>query len=140
MAIPRDITIAGKVYIKYIDTEQIGSAKLGDIMLALSDDSISRTIGDYDNTKFSGYFKARIFDGLVWHHIDIAEFCHDSEHKFAKKQKPIDTAYLCRSIIEGYKSTILYKTYRGHFSIEEYIPDLINPRRHPKWNKIKTKP
>jgi hypothetical protein len=138
MSIPQKITTTGNVYIKYEDAENMASAKLGDIKLYLSDDTTSPILGNYETTKISGYFKCKIFDGLVWQHIDITEFCTDGENKFAKKQKPIDTAYLCKTIIEEQQGTLLHRTYRGHFSIKEYVPDP-NARRHPKWNKIKAK-
>ncbi|MCC2646551.1 MAG: hypothetical protein K0R02_616 [Rickettsiaceae bacterium] len=138
MAIPKQIITSGNVYIKYEDEDCIAKAQIGDIKLYLNNDATSTIVGDYENMKFSGYFKCKIFDGLVWHHMDITEICTRGENKFAKKQKPIDTAYLCKSIIEQHKGTILNKTYRGHFSIKEYIPDPY-ARRHPKWNKIKAK-
>ncbi|MDF2964796.1 MAG: hypothetical protein K0Q51_184 [Rickettsiaceae bacterium] len=138
MAIPKKIITSGRVYIKYEDEDLIALAKIGDIKLYLSDDATAIIAGDYENTRFSGYFKCKIFDGLVWQHMDITEICTNGENKFAKRQKPIDTAYLCKSIIEEHQGLTLYKTYRGHFSIKEYIPEP-NARRHPKWNKIKAR-
>jgi hypothetical protein len=120
MAIPNKIKLTGKVSIKYIDG--IESPQMGDIMLLLNDDAINPIAGDYENTKNSGYIKAKIFDNLVWQNIDIAEFCTEKENKFAKKQKAIDSALLCKEIIERKAGTVVNRTYRGHFTVREYIP------------------
>jgi len=117
--IPNKIQITGKVYIKYITP--IISPQLGDIKLLLNDDAISLDKGDYDNLKFSGYIKAKIFDGLVWQNINISELCVGREYKFTKRQKSIDSALLCQDIIENHPKVTLYRTYRGHFTIREYI-------------------
>jgi hypothetical protein len=120
MSIPHKITITGTIYIKYIDDTE--TPFLGDIRLLLNNDARSMITGDYENLKISGYIKAHIFDGRVWQNIDIGEFCTDRENKFSKKQRAIDTALLCRDIIKGYKGHIMHKTYRGHFTLNEYEP------------------
>lgn len=120
MPIPQKIQLTGTVYIKYID--EIISPNCGDIKLLLNDDAISTFVGDYENTSFSGYIKAKIYDGMVWQNIDIAEFCQKKENKFTKRQRAIDSAMLCKDIIKEYRNVILFKTYRGHFTIEEYVP------------------
>lgn len=111
--IPQNITLTGKVFIKYID--DASRAVLGDVVLYLNDDAINPFPGDYDNLTDSGYIKAKIFDGKIWQHIDIGEFCTNRENKFAKKQRSLDSAYLCMDIMIKYKGTLMRKTYRGHF-------------------------
>lgn len=111
--IPQKITLTGKVYIKYID--DLHRATLGDILLYLNDDAINPFPGDYENLTDSGYIKAKVYDGAVWQQADIGEFCTNRENKFAKKQRSLDSAHLCQSIMEGYKGTIMLRTYRGHF-------------------------
>lgn len=113
MGIPDKITISGKVFIKYID--DIGLASIGDVKLYLHDDAINPLPGDYDNLTHAGYIKAKICDGERWHHMDIGEFCLDRENKYPKKQRAIDSAYLCKPIIEEAKGVCLIKKYRGHF-------------------------
>jgi hypothetical protein len=120
MAIPNKIKLTGKVSIKYID--DIAQPQLGDIMLLLNDDAVNPVVGDYENTKTSGYIKAKIFDNLVWQNIDIAEFCTERENKFAKKQKSIDSAVLCKEIIAEKAGITVNRTYRGHFTLREYVP------------------
>lgn len=120
MSIPSKITITGTIYIKYVD--DILSPFLGDIRLLLNNDAKSLIAGDYENLKMSGYIKAQIYDGLVWQNLDLGEFCTDRENKFTKKQRAIDTALLCKDIIKEYKGHIMHKTYRGHFTLDEYEP------------------
>ena len=120
MAIPNQIKLTGTIYIKYID--DISASKLGDIMLLLNDDAVASFVGDYENTTNSGYIKAKLYDGKVWQNIDIAEFCANRENKFAKKQRSIDSAILCRAILESSKGVTLFRTYRGHFTINQYEP------------------
>lgn len=113
MGIPQQLTLTGKVYIKYID--DLSQAKTGDVMLLLNDDATTTHVGNYENTKVSGYIKAKVFDGKVWHNIDIGEFCTHRENKFTKKQRAIDSAMLCREVLSGCSGAILVRTYRGHF-------------------------
>ncbi|WP_342267658.1 hypothetical protein [Candidatus Tisiphia endosymbiont of Empis tessellata] len=115
--IPSKIELTGKVYIKYVDP--IPVPNVGDVKLLLNDDALSLNKGDYDNLKLNGYIKAKIFDGLVWQNINISELCLEKEHKFTKKQKSIDSALLCQSIIEKHRGVTLHRTYRGHFTTQE---------------------
>ena len=115
--IPNQIKLSGIVYIKYVTP--INNPHKGDIKLLLNDDAISVIQGDYETLKSSGYIKAKVFDGYRWQNIDITQFCQQKENKFAKKQRSIDSAMLCREILASYAKTIIYKTYRGHFTIYE---------------------
>ena len=115
--IPQKITMTGKTYIKYLD--DLHRAALGDVLLYLNDDAINPFPGDYENLTDSGYIKAKIHDGVAWQHIDIGDFCTDRENKFAKKQRSLDSAHLCRSIMEGSKGIIMLRTYRGHFERDQ---------------------
>ena len=118
MSIPSTIKLSGAVYIKYRD--ESNQPALGDILLLLNDDAITLMQGDYENLKTSGYIKAKVFDGMVWQNINIGEFCHERENKFTKRQRALDSALLCRTIMIESKGAVLHKTYRGHFTLEEY--------------------
>lgn len=122
MAIPHKIIITGNVFIKYID--DVTKALIGDIILLLNDDARTVRAGNYSVASASGYVKAKIYDGVVWQNIVIGEFCHQRENKFLKKQRAIDSVMLCQNIIQAYKGHIMYKTYRGHFTMHEYIPTI----------------
>jgi hypothetical protein len=134
MTIPKQIITTGKVFYKYLD--DASCAKIGDIMLLLNDDALSSNVGDYENTSSSGYIKAKIFDGLVWQNIDICEFCTNKENKFTKRHKPIDSMDLCRDIISKCHKINLYRTYRGHFTTEQYQQQPYD-RRSSRGRKIK---
>lgn len=119
MPIPEKITLTGKIFIKYID--ECDKVTIGDVMLYLNDDAINPFPGDYDNLKDAGYIKASVYDGKFWQNMDICEFCIARENKFAKKQRAIDSALLCRDIMEREcKGVPIYKTYRSHFTRFEY--------------------
>lgn len=124
MSIPTKIKLTGNVFIKYID--EIKSPLVGDVKLLLNDDATNHKPWDYQNTKVSGYIKAKVYDGLVWQNIDISEFCLHKENKFTKKQRSIDSALLCLDIMKASAGITINKTYRGHFTIEEYEPVLYN--------------
>ena len=119
MPIPQNIRLTGNVCIKYID--EVEKPKLGDLLLLLNDDATNPIAGDYYNTMISGYIKAKVYDGLVWQNIDIKEFCQDREYQFGKQQYSMDTAELCREIMQGFANTPLKKTYRGHFIRSDLI-------------------
>jgi len=87
-------------------------------LLYMNDDAIAQR--PWEDMTYSGYIKAGLFDGLVWQNMDITEFCSERENKFTKKQRGLDSAYLCRSIMEAQAGVALFKTYRGHFTRHEY--------------------
>lgn len=113
MGTPQKITISGKVFIKYID--DLSNAELGDVKLYLHDDATNAFPGDYDNLVQDGYIKSKVYDGKKWKHMDIGEFCLHRENKYPKKQRAIDSAMLCKSIIEEASGVVLIRKYRGHF-------------------------
>lgn len=114
MSIPAKIIISGQAYLENVDS--IETPKIGDILLYV----ISNLYIDYYDMGYSGSFKGKVFDGKNWHHIDLMEFCQNREHKFSKKEKLIDVAFLCKEILRTFAGVNIFKTYRGHFSLEEY--------------------
>lgn len=117
MAIPKKISLTGKVFIKYIDEPHL--KQCGDVLLYLHDDAIAKH--DYEDLTVSGYIKTSVFDGLVWQNMDITEFCTERENRFSKKQRAINSAALCRFIMEDQGGVQLFKTYRGHYTRHEYV-------------------
>ena len=119
MTIPKKIILTGKIYIKYED--DIANPVCGDVLLYLNDDAINPFPGDYYNLVDSGYIKACVYDGKVWQNMDICEFCINKEKKYKKKQRAIDSAMLCKSIMEAdIKGVALFRTYRAHYTRYEY--------------------
>jgi hypothetical protein len=103
--------LSGKVLIKYID--DLSRASVGDVKLYLNDDAINPFPGDYYNLTDDGYIKCKIYDGKKWHQLDISQFCDHRENKFQKKQRAIDSAHLCRDIMENHAGIVVSKTYKG---------------------------
>ena len=72
----------------------------------------------------SGYFKAEVFDGKFWQLLDLDEFLFNREYKFSKKEVPIYTANLCIELLKNEtKFVTVYRTYRGHFTRDEYVKE-----------------
>lgn len=117
MAIPKKITLTGSVFIKYIDEPH--TKQCGDVLLYLHDDAIA--VRNYDDLTVSGYIKAALFDGLVWQNMDITEFCLERENRFTKRQRAINSAELCRFVMQDCGGIELFKTYRGHYTRHEYV-------------------
>lgn len=136
MPIPKKLILSGNIYIKYIDVPSKPIS--GDVELYLHDDAISLSPGGYYNLTTSGYFKAKIYDGKYWHKLNMSEFCLEGENKYIKRQQPIASAELCKIVLQDFKNTELFLTYRSHYTINEYQPGP-DTRTHPKWLKNKNK-
>ncbi|NDB83404.1 MAG: hypothetical protein EB127_11845 [Alphaproteobacteria bacterium] len=118
----RKITLTSNVFIKYIDDQ---NPVQGDLRLLMHDDAISPFPGDYNYCNMSGYFKGEVFDGKFWQFINLDEFLNNREYKYPKKQLPIHTALLCKELLEkASKELNMFRTYRGHYTIHEYIPHI----------------
>ncbi|MDX1916613.1 MAG: hypothetical protein SFT68_01335 [Rickettsiaceae bacterium] len=116
----RKLVLTGNIYIKYIDDQEL---RQGDLRLLMHDDATTAFPGDYENQTMSGYIKAEVFDGKFWQLINLDEFLENREYKYTKKQKPIDTANFCKELLENNSEGVeMFRTYRGHFTKEEYIP------------------
>jgi hypothetical protein len=72
-------------------------------------------MGRLDETGYAGYFKVEVYDGRDWKLVLAQEFFSDNEHKFTKKERPIDTYYILEEILQSYAGTMLTKTYREHY-------------------------
>ena len=118
----RKIVLTGKVYIKYCD--EAATLRKGDLRLFLHNDTIATFTGDYENSSYSGYLKAEVYDGKHWQMIDMDEFFENREYKYGKRQKPFDTAILCREVLSRFQGEEIHRTYRGHFTRNEYIPEI----------------
>ncbi len=113
------ITLTGKVYLQYVDEEQIGQAVKGDIMVFAQNEALHTTrFAEYDETGFSGYFKVDVFDGKTWQPVIISNMFPQHENHFGKKERPIDTYAICSEMLRAMAGVNLLRTYREH-----YIPD-----------------
>lgn len=130
----KTLKATGKVYIKdFNDNIQLST---GDMRIYMNIDKNLLSEDKYHSIGVSGYFKGEIYDGKFWKLIDMEEFFDDREYKFSKQEMPIDTANLCVDILSNKSSEInLYRTYRGHYTIDEYVRE----ERETKWTKKKNK-
>lgn len=117
MSIPKEIKLTGNVYITGLENHQISKATLGDVAIYIVEPVYQMMAEEYLFAPQKGYFKAKIFDGKFWQHIDITEFCTQKENKFSKKQNTLDTAALCQDILKQHHGTILKISYRNHYVI-----------------------
>lgn len=126
----KSLTLTGKIYIKDYDDNQ--SPNKGDLRIYMNIEKNLLSEDKYNLIGVSGYFKGEVFDGKFWKLIDMEEFFDSREYKFSKQEMPIDTAKLCVSILEDVsKSIVVYRSYRGHFTREEYIKE----KRENKYTK-----
>ncbi|MDX1923671.1 MAG: hypothetical protein SFT91_00295 [Rickettsiaceae bacterium] len=134
----KKITLTGKVYLKYEYEE--GSEIKGDLRLVLHNDATTTFPGDYEYSKLSGYFKGEVFDGKFWQLMHLDEFLDTRDYKFAKNQRPIDTAILCQDLLsQNARDIEVFRSYRGHYTREEYIPEIRITKASRKRNTRKTK-
>jgi hypothetical protein len=120
----KSLHITGNIFLEEIDIDEITSAVKGDILLY---PVVERSVVDLSQFYYKkgcrGYFKAKIYDGYNWCHIDMLDLFDDKQNYFSKTEIPIYTFKLCKSVIEDMKDMELFKTYREH-----YTKDM--PERH----------
>jgi hypothetical protein len=115
------IDLTGTVYIKDLDDHQ---KKVGDIRLFMNIEKELLNDDKYHCIGVSGYFKAEVFDGKFWQLLDLDEFLFNREYKFSKTEVPIYTANLCIELLKNEtKFVTVYRTYRGHFTRDEYVKE-----------------
>ncbi len=114
-----EIILTGQVFLQYVDDEAIESAAKGDLQVyPYNDDLHTTNQGEYDETGFSGYFKADVYDGRKWCLVLLNDIFVNQENHFSKKERPIDTYELCLSILQKLKGRILLRTYREHYYLD----------------------
>ena len=118
------IVLTGKVLLKYMDDEEIETAKKGDIFFYHNTENTPRTLikGDYLSRGLAGYFKADVFDGREWRLLAMQEFYPQKEHHFSKTERSIDTYMLCKEIMESFAGREVKRTYREHYELVDLPP------------------
>ncbi|MBN8828474.1 MAG: hypothetical protein J0H68_07190 [Sphingobacteriia bacterium] len=119
---PKDIkhiVLSGKLFLKYVDDQVL--PENGDVLFVLNNDSTSVYKGTYYSTGYAGFFKIFVFDGRIWQHLIENEFFENKENYFSKKEKPIDAFYICEEIMRSKIGTLVYKTYREHYTTYLHI-------------------
>ncbi len=114
------IVLTGKAYLLYVEDEALQTPAKGDLMVYPQNDALhSLRQGDYYSTGFSGYFKVDVWDGKQWCAVIIQGIFPDGEHRFTKKECPIDTYAVCKEILVKLAGSTLVRTYREHYEPEE---------------------
>jgi hypothetical protein len=114
----KSLTLTGNVYLRNIDDEKIANPKTGDIYLYLNDEEELYPVlmSDYQIKGYKGYFKMKIYDGRAWCFMDSLDFFEDRLHQFGKNEICFYTYELCHERMIGAAGTVVYKTYREHYT------------------------
>jgi hypothetical protein len=113
------LVISENIYLRYVDDEAIEAPQKGDLQVFPRNDALNSTrLGEYEGTGYSGYFKVDIYDGRNWQPVIITNIFTRQENHFSKKERPIDTYYICEEVLKNWQGKSLVRTYREH-----YVPD-----------------
>ena len=114
------LALSGNVHLQYVDDEAIEHPVKGDLKLYPWNEALNSTrLGEYGATGFSGYFKADMYDGKQWCLVLVNDIFTEGEHHFSKSERPIDTANLCKEILQKLAGKNLHRTYREHYTLAE---------------------
>ena len=114
----KSLTLSGKVYLRQYHQDEIDKPQIGDIYLYLNDEEELYPIlmNDYQIKGYKGYFKPKIYDGRAWCLLDALDFFEDRLHQFGKNEICFYTFGLCQERLIEAAGTIVYRTYREHYS------------------------
>lgn len=120
----KSITISGNVYLLHYH-EEIGNPGVGDIYLYLNDEEALYPIiqSGYQSKGLKGYFKAKIYDGRNWCLLDTLDFFEDRVHQFSKTDICFYTFEICKERLEREEGTIVYRSYRDHYTTQMHEPN-----------------
>ena len=119
-------TTTGRVYLKHEEDKAIAAAEKGDIYLYMHLERADRgeIEPDYYAIGDAGYLKAMVHDGRGWKPLLTDIFFPQREHRFGKRERPIDTCDVCRELLETHQGTVLERTYREHYRpLEEEVKE-----------------
>jgi len=118
----KSLVLTGNVYLLHIDEEEISNAVSGDIYLYLHNEEELYPIvmNEYQSKGFKGYFKIKVFDGKTWCFVDNQDFFEDRVNQFSKTDIALYTYNICQERVESFKGRNVYRTYREHYTLEEY--------------------
>jgi len=117
----KSISLSGKAYLLHYH-EEIKKPQTGDIYLYLNDETELYPIllGGYQVKGFKGYFKAKVYDGRAWCLLDSLDFFDDRLHQFSKTEICFYTFLLCQERLEKESGTLVYRSYREHYTTHLY--------------------
>jgi hypothetical protein len=134
---PAQVVLSGRVYLELVDEEQISDAQKGDIVLSIEVDAPSfHNDGNYRVRGYRGYYRVKLYDGKIWAYLQAHEFFENKEFHFSKNEYPYDCYLASKEILEGYKGTVVYKSYREHYTKFEYQPNDFKGKKGNKFKKV----
>ena len=114
------ITLTGKVFLQYVDEDEMAAAQKGDLLLYPYNEALhTNRLADYESTGFTGYFKVDVHDGREWKPLLMTGVFSDNEHYFGKKERPMDTYHVCADILRALAGRTVVRSYREHYELEE---------------------
>jgi hypothetical protein len=113
--------ITGRSFLLHYDKSYHDSLQKGDILFYLHTDTTRRNEDnpDYELTGGAGYLKAKVYDGKGWHFLVMEELLPGKEHHFSKKERPLDTFYVCQDAVKQLEGYRVQRSYRQHYHLLE---------------------
>jgi hypothetical protein len=124
--------LTGRVFLAFSNEYTTNLPLKGDLLLYRNTDMVGAAgvvQGEYTQLGHAGYFRADIYDGNEWQHIDLDEFMEDRVHHFSKKERPLDVFLLLKPLLEAFKSTPVYRSYRNHYTLHLHVPGIYKGRK-----------
>lgn len=111
------LVITGRCFLRHHEESYLDELQPGDMQFFLASDTSRRDSDDpyYDMIGGSGYLKAEIYDGKNWQFLVMDDFFAGKEHHFGKKERPLDTYFICEEVVRELAGTPTYRTYRSHY-------------------------
>ncbi len=127
----KSITLSGEVYLLHQNEEEIANAKIGDVYLYLHDEKelFPIVMNEYKIKGYKGYFKAQVYDGHAWGLLNNVDFFEDRINQFSRTEVCFYNFILCKERLESFAGTIVYRTYREHYSTYLHVNGEYKGRR-----------
>lgn len=130
----KTIILSGNVYLSHHNEEEINNPKIGDVYLCLNDEEelFPIIMNDYKIKGYKGYFKAKIFDGYEWGILNNNDFFEDKINHFSKSEICLYNFAECQERIKSHANQPVYRTYREHYTLKQYIAGEFKGRKGNK--------
>lgn len=119
----KSFKLSGNVYLLHYHDKELENPEIGDIYLYLNNEDEMHFIimSGYQQKGLKGYFKAKIHDGRDWCLLNSLDFFEDRLNQFSKSDICIYTFNLCQERLVESANSIVYRTYRDHYSTQAPI-------------------
>lgn len=129
------LVISGNCYFENYHRKD--KAEPGDILLSpqIENKNISTYEDTYHMNGLRGYLRAYIYIKQNWGILNQTEIFPDRENNFGKNDLIIDVANLCAEMVSKLAGAKIYRTYREHYTIHEYVPNAFKGKKGHYNNK-----